>query len=331
MNDISQPTPAPTLIPAAVEDGNLSLFDVHTELCNELTNEPSLSQAKAAAQIGVSPAALSTYIRHLYKGDRDAVEAKIGRWLMGRRRKVIAAKKVPKGIAWFEAPTSKAIVQALEYAQTMADIAVLVGGAGFGKTTTCEHYGETNSAVWYVRMSPSSSSASACLTELAEKLGIKPLRGEGTRSILKSIVRKVEPTEGLIIVDEAQYLGKPALEELRAIHDEAKVGLAFVGNEAVYTQLTGGSNATHYAQLFSRIGLKLMLTKPAKGDVVALAAAWGITEPDAVLTLERIAQLPGALRMATKTIRLAYLDDNAPTPPDAEALKRAWKYVGSER
>lgn len=329
MNDVSQPTPA--LIPAPADDGNLSLFDVHTELCNELTNEPSLSQAKAAGQIGISPAALSTYIRHVYKGDKDAVEVKISRWLLGRRRKVIAAKKVPKGIAWFEAATSKAITQALEYAQTMADIAVVIGGAGFGKTTTCEHYGETNSAVWYIRMSPSSASASACLTELAEVLGIRPARGEGTRSILKSIVRKVETTEGLIIVDEAQYLGKPALEELRAIHDEAKIGLALVGNESVYTQLTGGSNAAHYAQLFSRIGLKLMLTRPAKSDVHALATAWGITEPDALLVLEQISQQPGALRRATKTIRLAYLDEQAPTPPDAEALRRAWKYVGSER
>lgn len=329
MNDA--PHSAHALISSPPDEDTLSLFDVRTELANELTNEPGLSQTKAANQIGISGSALSQYIRHVYSGDNDALEAKIKKWLLGRRRKVAAAKRVPKDIPFFSAATSSQIIRALEYAQTMADISVVVGGAGFGKTTSCKHYAAMNSSVWYVRVSASSASASVCLTKVAEALGIKPVRGEGAYSILDSIIDRVKQTEGLIIIDEAQHLHTPALEELRTIHDEAEVALALVGNEKVYTQLTGGSNAALYAQLFSRIGFKLLLSQVKKSDAHALAAGWGITDPEAVLVIEQIAQQYGALRRATKTIKLAHLDESAPTPPDADALRRAWRFVGSEK
>lgn len=313
------------------DDGSISLFDLRTEIKAELENTPGMSQAKASTQIGFSPAILSTWLRGEYKGDNTKVEKQLRAWLDGRRRKVAAARKVPAGIAWFEGPTAASVYQALDFAQTMADLVVICGGAGLGKTTTAEHYQGANSAVWYARMSPSSSTSSSCLTEVAEALGIRPRRGEGARQILKSIIRKVRETDGLIIIDEAQELEKPALEELRAIHDEAKIGLALIGNESVYMQLTGGTRAAHYAQLFSRIGMRVRLDKPKKSDVSALAKSWGIEDPEAVELLEKIAQQAGALRMVTKTIKLAFMDEDAPTPPDQPALMRAWQYVGAER
>lgn len=329
MND----TPLPPTTFSKPEDAGdqAGLFDLRAEFRHELNNSPGLTQSRAAIQMDVSPAVVSTYLQGRYKGDNVTFEKKLKAWLDGRRRKLEAARKVPAGIPWFEAPTSKAIYEALQYGQTMADLVVVCGGAGLGKTVTLEHYQAQNAAVWYTRMSPSSSSAATCLIEIAEALGIKPRRGESARQNLKSIIRKVTGTEGLLIIDEAQELEKSALEEIRAIHDEARIGLALVGNESVYTQLTGGSRAAHYAQLFSRIGLKVQLQKPKKTDVVTLARSWGIEDREAVDLLEKIAQTPGALRLVTKTIRLAFLDEEAPPVPDRGALERAWAFVGSER
>lgn len=330
MND-QAPLPPSTFSKPENAGNQAGLFDLRAEFRQELDNSPGLTQARAATQMNVSPAVVSQYLQDRYRGDNATFERKLKAWLEGRRRKLEAARKVPTGIPWFEAPTSRAIYQALQYAQTMADLVVVCGGAGLGKTVTCEHYQANSPAVWYTRMSPSSASASACLIEVAEALGIKPRRGESARQNLKSIIRKVTGTEGLLIIDEAQELEKSALEEVRAILDEARIGVALVGNETVYTQLTGGSRAAHYAQLFSRIGLKVQLAKPKKTDVGTLTRSWGIEDPDAIELLERIAQTPGALRLVTKTIRLAFLDETAPPVPDRGALERAWAFVGSER
>lgn len=330
MND-DAPTPITTFSTPENAGDQAGLFTLRDQLKSELQNTNGLTQAAAATQMGVSPAVVSQYLNGRYTGDVPGFEKKVRAWLDGRRRKLEAARKVPTGIPWFEAPTSKAIYQALQYAQTMADLVVICGGAGLGKTVTCEHYQKEHTAVWYARMSPSSASAPTCLVEIAEALGIKPRRGESARQNLKSIIRKVTGTEGLLIIDEAQELEKAALEEVRAILDEARIGIALVGNETVYTQLTGGSRAAHYAQLFSRIGFRLLLAKPKKTDVGTLARSWGIEDPEAIELLERISQMPGALRLVTKNIRLAFIDETAPATPDRAALERAWAYVGSER
>ena len=109
------------------------------------------------------------------------------------------------------------------------------------------------------------------------------------------------------MVDEADHVDRPTLEELRILAEEVEVGLVLVGNSRVYTQLTGGPRSEDFARLFSRIAMKRALTKAKKADVLAFASAWNITGAAELDLLLRISERPGALRLVSKNLKLAVM------------------------
>jgi DNA transposition AAA+ family ATPase len=219
----------------------------------------------------------------------------------------------------------------LTYAQMAADLAVIYGGPGVGKTRTISHYQKTSPNVWIATMTPDCSTVPAMIEEIADAFG---LHGGGTVSssrMRRAMCRKMRGTTGLLIVDEAQHLGNNAIEELRSIHDATEIGVVLAGNESVYSRLTGGHRAAHFAQIFSRIGKKLRLNRPVKGDVIALAEALNVTGSAERDLLLDIAQKPGALRGVVKTVRLAGMfAAGAGVTVTEEHIRSAWRDLGGE-
>jgi DNA transposition AAA+ family ATPase len=165
------------------------------------------------------------------------------------------------------------------------------------------------------------------LTELSRVLNIQ------TSVMLhlaqRAIVSRLRGAGALVIVDEAQHLTSEALDQLRSIHDEAECGLALLGNATVFGRLEGGSRSADFAQLFSRVGVRLT-AKPKTGDADALIDAWGIQDRAMRDFLRVIAKKPGALRGMTKTLKLAHIlagaERQAVTP---EHLSMAWSQLGN--
>ena len=77
-------------------------------------------------------------------------------------------------------------------------------------------------------------------------------------SCFPTIREKLEGTNKVIIIDEAQHLQLRSLEEIRTWADanpitgQQGVGIALIGNTEVYTRMVGKQEA-RFAQLFSRI------------------------------------------------------------------------------
>jgi DNA transposition AAA+ family ATPase len=70
--------------------------------------------------------------------------------------------------------------------------------------------------------------------------------------------------------------------------------------------LIGADQRTaQFAQLFSRIGLRVNLSKPRKADVTMLLSAWGMEDRQAREIAMGIGLAPGALRVLTKVLRMA--------------------------
>ena len=137
-------------------------------------------------------------------------------------------------------------------------------------------YAQTFPNVWIVTASPAVSSMAAMLREIGAAL---ELHGSGwqNRALSRDLKRRLMGTQGLLVIDEAQHLGVQALEEIRAIHDAAQIGLVLSGNESVYARLSGGSRRADFAQLFSRVGRKLKIGMPSTDDVNAILSAWGVS------------------------------------------------------
>ena len=289
-----------------------------------------LSQAAAAREIGFSDSTLSQWLAGKYGGDRDAVADRVTAWLAARADRAVLTQSLPEPPGWIETPSAVRIDAALGYAQLVGDIAVIYGGAGMGKTMTARRYAAKRPNAWIATMTPATQALGPCLDRVSEACGIRTPGGRAAR--LEANLRERVPgkARGLLIVDEAQHLGLRALESLRGLHDATGAGLALVGNERVYTRLTGGRRAAEFAQLFSRIGKRVRLTQVDKGDVDALLDAWGeklAGGKELRLAALAIARSHGGLRGLTKSLRLAALFAGG-EQIEARHVRAAWQDLG---
>ena len=131
----------------------------------------------------------------------------------------------------------------------MADINLVIGEAGLGKTVTLKQYAKTVDNVILVEVTPTYS-PKVMLVELCNRLGIVPSRSNHDNEV--SIVEKLKGSDKLLIIDEAELLAYKSLEIIRRIHDMAKIGVVLAGMPRLRANLHGKNG--EYKQLYSRIG-----------------------------------------------------------------------------
>jgi DNA transposition AAA+ family ATPase len=263
-----------------------------------------LSVAEAAKRAGIAYSTLAAFLTGKYTGDNARVAQQAELWLRTLEEETIARAALPVLPTFVPTPSAAAFLDVLGHAQYVPDLVVITGGAGVGKTSACLEYQRTHPNVWLLTGEPSCASSHAMLEYLCEIIGINE-NAPSRRS--RAIVRRVTGSNGLIIVDEAQHLTSQALDQLRTLHDKGGIGLALVGNEEVYTRLDGGARKAQFAQLFSRVGMRIQRVRPLARDVDALLDAAAIAGAAERKLLRAVAAKPGALRGMAKTLRVAHM------------------------
>lgn len=261
------------------------------------------SQARIAKEAGVSSATLSQFLGGSYAGNLQAVGLKVSNWLRSYDDKA-GSESLPQAPSWVDTPTSRRILGDLRYAQLAADLVLIVGGAGIGKTKAIEQYAAISPNVWHVEMTAATASLLSALEEIALVVGVR----EYARSapyLQRAIAQKVRGTGGLLVIDEAQHLTVQALDQIRWFNDRCDIGLVLAGNDRVYTQLTGGNRAAYLDRLYSRVGKKTHIKRATVGDADSIIKAWGIDDTGCRDRIRDIAAKPGALRVLNKVLRLA--------------------------
>ena len=235
-------------------------------------SQANITQAQLAREAGINAGALSAYLSQNYKGNVADLEAKLTAYL---EKKETAAREFVEAPAFIETETAKQIFGSCLFAQISKCLVPIYGASGVGKTKAIQAFKKSNANVWLVTASPARASLSEILYEIALELGIADApRRKGTLSRL--IAKKIENTEGLLIIDEADHLPYEALEELRIMQEEVDIGLVLVGNDKVYTRMKGGiRHDDAYARLWSRVAKKTAIHKVKKRDVQLIATAWG--------------------------------------------------------
>ena len=284
-----------------------------------LTESKTVVASQIAKEISVSPATLSQILRGTYQADPSKMIKKLERWLNYREEKS-AKPSVNPGFVMTQ--TAQLITNDLTYAQVTESIVVIYGASGVGKSETLREYKKNNNNVWMITASPSRSSLTECLYELALELGLDdaPRR----KGMLSRVIRnRLIGSEGLVIIDEADHLDYPTLEELRIVQEETGIGMVLVGNNKVYSQLTGGRRNEDFARLFSRIAKKRGIHKTKQGDVRAIADAWNVNGVTERTTMNLISERPGGLRLLSKTLKLAAMFANGNSITEA-VLRKAF-------
>lgn len=291
-------TLASMLTPEAVDPD-----EVREQLRAAFDADKSLTQARLSRESGVSSATVSQFLGQTYPGDLSAIAAKLARWLASLAERNRAAA-LPAAPGWVETKQAARIFGALRYAQIGSDIVVIYGPAGVSKSETCRHYAKVSPNTFVVTMTPAQGGLTAALSAVYEAVGLKEARLTAA-AMNRLICQRLRGSEGLLIIDEAQHLGHLALDQLRSIHDATGIGLALVGNEQVFTVMSGGQRAVYLDRLHSRVGKWLGLKGPAESDIDALIKAWQINDTSCRAQIRAVAQRPGALRVLTKVLRLA--------------------------
>lgn len=265
-----------------------------------LLEQSIVTQAQIAKEVGVSPSTINQLLNGNYKADPAPMLQKLANWLTARDQRADA----PRDPGFVMTETAKQIIADMNYALATESIVIIHGISGVGKTTALREFQRQNNNVWVITTSPSRSTMTECMYELAMELGMENaprLRGPLARALRRRLLN----TKGLIVVDEADHLDRPTLEELRILVEEVGIGMVLVGNSRVYTQLTGGQRSEDFARLYSRVAKKRALTKAKKADVMAVASAWNIEGDAERSLLVQISERPGALRLVSKNLKLA--------------------------
>lgn len=296
--------------------------DLRARLRAEMTAR-GWSQSTTAARIeGVSQTTLNQWLSGKYPGDVAAVDAKVQRLLdsLTEGARVVSARAVSP--AWMRTETAEAVWSMLAFAQHSPDIAVIASAPGVGKTVTARAYRAAGTNVWIATMDPDLSSPSKMMAEIATALGL-PIRNNAT--VRRDIGERIANTGGLLIVDEAQYLSRAALDMLRSLHDRYQIGLALLGNHGFFAGVAVSRASDGFAQFFSRVGARRCFEGPRAGDVEQLLDAWGVEDAEARRFLISVAGKPGALRSLDKCVKAGVaLAAGDGAPLTARHLKEAW-------
>ncbi|PPY71393.1 AAA family ATPase [Escherichia coli] len=277
----------------------MNISDIRAGLRTLVENEETTFK-QIALESGLSTGTISSFINDKYNGDNERVSQMLQRWL----EKYHAVAELPEPPRFVETQTVKQIWTSMRFASLTESIAVVCGNPGVGKTEAAREYRRTNNNVWMITITPSCASVLECLTELAFELGMNDApRRKGPLS--RALRRRLEGTQGLVIIDEADHLGAEVLEELRLLQESTRTGLVLMGNHRVYSNMTGGNRTVEFARLFSRIAKRTAINKTKKADVKAIADAWQINGENELELLQQIAQKPGALRILNHSLRLA--------------------------
>ncbi len=263
------------------------------------------TQTAAAAKIGFSGATLGRWLANKYGADAAQVEDAVRKWLMMRKEQMHQRVRTTRFI---ETPTAREITKRLTHAQNYGDLVIVHGQPGASKTITSENFVETHVNVWLATISPATSGLRSALLDICEAIGVP---GDGpTRSLFVAICREVKGKDGLLIIDEAQHLDFDALEQIRAIYDRTKVGVALVGNDGLFMQMSTGHKADKLSRLHSRLGGKVCIGKPTRADVDAILDDWKLSGA-CRKKLHELSSRPGALRTVGKLLNRAaeFADD----------------------
>ena len=292
-----------------------------------------LSQKVVSREAGLNDSAVNQWLQDKYKGNNENVFEKLRSWVESRERRQSSAGLMPQTPTFVPTPTSGRILPVLSYAQMAADFCVVYGGAGVGKTSAAKHYRASNPNVWLATMTTDCSTVPAVLEEIAVAFGLSTEKAVSSSRLRREIVGKMRGTSGLLIIDEAQHLNTLGIETVRSLYDAADgdAGVVLAGNESVYSRITGGARAAHFAQVFSRIGKRLRLNQPVAGDALAIAEAFGISGAAERDLLFDISQKPGALRGMVKVIKNASMfAAGAGGAIGPEVIRAAWRDLGGE-
>ncbi len=225
-------------------------IEVLQEKCLQHMEDKGLSQVKLAGKIGIGESTFSRWLKGTYPSPEPITE-KVKVFFEKEERREEASSVGEIGFAMTS--MSEKIMNVLDYCRLQRIIGVIYGDAGVGKTFTSRHWKSDKPDVVILSANPVTANPKAFLKLLTRAL--KTNRTGSSDDMLMDIYDHLTGRDMTLIIDEAQHLGRRTLDIIRSINDVTGTAIILIGNEIIYSKLTGKQQA-EFAQLFSRISMK---------------------------------------------------------------------------
>lgn len=220
------------------------------------------------------------------------------------------------------------IIMAVSFAEAAGDISLIYGDAGLGKTVSLKKYVSLHPDTIYVELKDCDKSTKGVCEKILFNIG-KELHGVD-RLLVDTITDYLTNNPRLIIIDEAQHLSIRALENLRAINNSTETGIVLCGNPTVYDRMHGRGQA-HFAQLYSRIGIRRHIIEPDLEDITKIFLNYGL-DKESLLYLHKLALQRGGIRNCVKVLNIALqLRDDEKEPLTIDHLQSACQLRNGEQ
>jgi DNA transposition AAA+ family ATPase len=290
-----------------------------------LAEKRAITLTKVCDEAGLKYGTFTAWMGGKYEGNNARVAAEVRKWVLaqGVRERVLSSRLKSPG--FIHTPTADKFMAVLDHAQFAPDFVLICAAAGVGKTSAMERYRATHSNVWHVTAEPMFKSIHMMMDAVASAMGITEKWSAGTVS--RTVQRHMRGSEGLLAIDEVQHLPVASLDQLRTLYDVTGVGVAFLGNEAVTEKLEGLGRQPQFAQLFSRLGMRMTVKKSTIDDLSKVLDGWGIEGAEVRKSLTAIGRKPGAVRLMVKTLRLAFLLGEGAVTPDT--VRSAYQQISN--
>ncbi|MDR0709620.1 MAG: AAA family ATPase [Spirochaetaceae bacterium] len=278
-----------------------------------------ISQNKAAQAMGCSPAVISLYKNRAYAGSVKTLEEKIAAWLAREERRLTRIE-----IPTAETAAISQVRDAIAATQDGADMAVIIGAAGCGKTTAIRQYAKESHSALLIDVDPSFSQV-VLMNEIARSLGLED-KG-GMNAVIDRVTGALRGRDAVLIIDEADYLSEKSLELVRrVINDKAETGVVLVGLPTLEYKIRNLSK--NHGQIISRVGFMVRVGKLTRADAGKIIA--GVWEGLPKETADAFAAgAGGSARALAKLMGRAYqlAERNRLEQPDADIVAAAGEYL----
>lgn len=237
-------------------------MDIRAEL-RELMEIKNFSMSYVSTATGLAKSTISMWLNGNYAGKNDKVTDAINNFIQRERE-----RSVDNDLPFVNISIVKYVSEIARLCHTQGKIGVCVGRAGLGKTVAVKRYTKEFLDSILIE-SDSGYTAKSLLKEIHRRLG---LSGKGSvYDLMDEVIRKLNQSGRLLIIDEAENLPYRALEITRRIHDKTGVGVLLIGRGILLENLKGYNN--QYDQLYSRVKYTKMIDGLLVQDVVNILKA----------------------------------------------------------
>ena len=228
-------------------------------------------------------------------------------------------------------PTAREIHNLMKICCQYRMMGMVVGEPGTGKSTAAEVFASVKKDVVLCRITKATSELQPMLVRLCEALGegISQNRSKADlyETALWSLTQRFA-AKNLLLFDEAQHLSDDALECVRDLFDEAKVGIVLIGNKGLKRWETSqkSKKANSFAQLRGRIGPFMDIKTPQDEDLTAICEHHKLQSSFELI--RKVARKEGQLHLVDKLVYVAgeLVEEGQPITQDV--LKSAATIVG---